>query len=231
MKNIILALLIAKFAGVRKDGLAQLAGALALQATTDEEANALVEKFTPDQVNDFVKDFRKDVDKEVSTSTKTYETTLKEKFDLVEKKEPNPNPNPAPNPANPTDIAAIIAAEIAKAVSPLQQQLAGFKGQEVNKTRLQTLEGKLVNVPETFKTQKLKDFGRMNFETDESFNEYLTEFETDITAFNQELADKGLSGHGKPIMGGTNKEGVSAGVASFITSKTEDSKVLTGKEL
>lgn len=231
MKNIILALLLAKFVGVRKDGLAQLAGALALQATTDEEAKTLVEKFTPDQVNDFVKDFRKDVDKEVSVANKTYETTLKEKFDLVEKKEPNPNPNPNPANPNPTDIAAIIAAEVAKAINPLQQQLAGFKGQEVSKTRLQLLDSKLANVPETFKAQKLKDFGRMNFETDEAFNEYLTEFETDITALNQELADKGLAGQSRPFMGGQNKEGVSESVADFITSKTDDKKVLSGKEL
>lgn len=229
MKNIILALLIAKFAGVRKDGLAQLAGALALQATTDEEANALVEKFTPDQVNDFVKDFRKDVDKEVSVANKTFETTLKEKFDLIEKKgDDKTDPEKKPDP---TDIAAIIAAEVAKAINPLQQQLAGFKGQEVSKSRLQILDSKLVNVPDTFKAQKLKDFGRMNFDTDEAFNEYLTEFETDITAFNQELSDKGLSGHGKPFMGGQNKEGVSASVADFITSKGEDNKALTGKKL
>lgn len=231
MKEKILALLLAKFSGVRKDGLAQLALALSLQATTDEEANELIEKFTADQVTNFVKDFRKDVDKEVSTANKTFETTLKEKFDLVEKKEPNPNPNPNPANPNPTDIATIIAAEIAKAVNPLQQQLAGFKGQEVSKTRLQSLESKLLNVPETFKAQKLKDFGRMNFDTDEAFNEYLEEFETDITAFNQELADKGLSGHGKPFMGGQNKEGISSSVASFISSKTEDTKTLTGKEL
>jgi hypothetical protein len=228
MKNIILALLIAKFAGVRKDGLAQLAGALATQATTDEEANALVEKFTPDQVNDFVKDFRKDVDKEVSTSTKTFESTLKEKFDLVEKKG-----DPKPDPTNPTDPNQMPA--WAKALidqnKALADKIGGFEGQKTKESRLQTLEGKLKDVPETFKAQKLKDFGRMNFDTDDSFNEYLTEFETDITALNQELADKGLSGHGKPIMGGTNKEGVSAGVASFITSKSEDTKVLSGKEL
>jgi hypothetical protein len=230
MKEKILALLLAKFSGVRKDGLAQLALALSLQATTDEEANELIEKFTADQVTSFVKDFRKDVDKEVSVANKTFETTLKEKFDFTEKKgDEKTDPNPG-NP-NPTDIAAIIAAEIAKAVNPLQQQLAGFKGQEVSKTRLQSLESKLVNVPETFKAQKLKDFGRMNFDTDESFNEYLEEFETDVTAFNQELADKGLSGHGKPFMGGQNKEGISSSVASFITSKTEDNKTFTGKEL
>lgn len=227
MKNIILALLVAKFSGVRKDGLAQLSGALSFQATTDEEANTLVEKFTADQVNGFVREFRSEVDKEVSGSNKTFETTLKEKFDLVEKKDPNPNPtNPSP-----TDLASIIAAEIAKAVGPIQQQLAGFRGQEVSKTRLQSLEGKLANVPETFKAQKLKDFGRMSFDTDESFNEYLQESETDIIAFNQELADKGLSGHGKPFMGGQNKEGVSSAVASYIASTSDGASVMSGKEL
>ena len=226
MKDKILALLVAKFAGVRKDGLAQLAGSLSLQAETDEEATALIEKLTAEKVDNFVKDWRKDVDKEVSSSTKTFENTLKEKYDLVEKKEPDPNPDP-----NKQDIAAIVAEAVAKAVNPLQAQLANFKGAEVTKTRLQTLESKLKDVPESFKAQKLKDFGRMSFDTDEAFEEYLTETEADITAFNQELADKGLANHGKPFMGGQNKDGVSSAVADFLESKKDGAKSLGGKEL
>ena len=38
MKKTILALLVAKFQGVRKDGLSVMAGILALQAATEEEA-------------------------------------------------------------------------------------------------------------------------------------------------------------------------------------------------
>jgi hypothetical protein len=227
MKTKILALLSAKFAGVRKDGLAQLASALAFQATTDEEANTLVEKFTPDQVNDFVKDFRKDVDKEVSVANKTFEGTLKEKFDLVEKKG---DPKTDPDPTNPNDMPAWAKALIDQNKA-LADKIGGFEGTKTKESRLQSLESKLVDVPESFKAQKLKDFSRMSFDTDEAFNEYLTESETDITAFNQELADKGLSGHGKPFMGGQNKEGVSSSVASFITSKADDTKTLTGKEL
>ena len=83
MKDKIIALLVAKFAGVRKDGLARLAGALALNATTEEEAGALVEKLTKEQVDDYIKDYRKDVDKEVSESNQTYEGTLRKKYDLV----------------------------------------------------------------------------------------------------------------------------------------------------
>ena len=62
----ILALLIAKFSGVRKDGLEQMARTLALQCTNEDEAKTLVEKITDAQVNEFVKEYRKIVDKEVS---------------------------------------------------------------------------------------------------------------------------------------------------------------------
>lgn len=232
MKEKILALLVAKFSGMRKDGLAQLAGALSLQATTEEEASTLVEKVTQEKADSFIKDFRKDVDKEVSDANKTYEGNLKKKFDFVEKKgEADPNPNPNPNPQNPTDIAAIVAQAIKSAVEPLQQKLAGFEGQKTAETRLQALEGKLKDVPESFKAQKLKDFSRMNFDSEEAFTEYLAETETDITAFTQELADKGLSGQSRPIFGSQNKDGVSSAVSSFIESKADKGNALGGKEV
>ena len=43
MKETILALLIAKFSGVRKDGLTALARSLALQCATEDDAKALVD--------------------------------------------------------------------------------------------------------------------------------------------------------------------------------------------
>ena len=79
----ILALLTAKFSGVRKDGLEHLARTLALQCSNEDEAKTLVEKITDAQVNDFIKEYRKVVDKEVSESNKTFEANLKKKFDLV----------------------------------------------------------------------------------------------------------------------------------------------------
>jgi len=50
----ILALLVAKFQGVRKDGLQHLAAAIGLQVTTEEEANQVVDKLTADKVSAFV---------------------------------------------------------------------------------------------------------------------------------------------------------------------------------
>lgn len=233
MKEKILALLIAKFAGVRKDGLAQMALVLSLQAADETEATALVEKLTTEQVNGFVRDWRSDVDKEVSEANKTYETNLKKKYDLVEKKEgdkddPAKDPKPA---TNTNDVATLVANAVKEAMEPLQKELVSIKTAKTTETRLQQVESKLTNVPEAYKAQKLKDFKRMSFETDEAFAEYLGEVETDITALNQELADKGLAGHTKPIMGSPNKDGVSSAVSSYIESKTDPEKTLGGKEI
>lgn len=228
MKDFILALLIAKFSGVRKDGLAQLATALSLQADKEEDATALIEKISADKVNNFVRDWRSDVDKEVSTSTKTFEQGLKDKFDLVEKKgDEKPKEKEMESNDTPAWAKALIDAN-----KILSDKINGFEGQEVNKTRLQTISEKLNGITdETFKAKTLKDFSRMKFDTDEEFNEYLTDTETDVTAFNQSQANQGLSGHGKPFMGGQNKDGVSSAVADFIASKTDDTKSMGGKEL
>jgi len=233
MKDKILALLIAKFAGVRKDGLAQLATALSLQAEKEEDATAIIEKMSPEKVNDFVKDWRKEVDKEVSTSTRTFESTLKEKFDLVEKHNPDSGKDKKGTQTDTTDIATIVANAIKAAVAPLQQELSAFKGEKITESRLQQLQGKFANVPDSYKSQRLADAKMfINSMDDAAFSEYLTKTEGDITAFSQELADKNLAGHGRPLLGKTNNDGVSSAVASFITSKSPDNaKVLTGKEI
>ena len=194
MKEKILALLLAKFAGVRKDGLARLAEALSLQADTEEEAGALVEKLTADKVGEFTTNYRKDVDKEVSDSNKTFETNLKKKYDFTEKKAEPGKQDPPPGDDTPAWAKSLIETN-----QKLTDRLANLEAGRTTETRLQTLEGKLKDVPATFKAQKIKDFKRMNFDTDESFNEYLTETESDIAAFNQEMADKGLSQQSRPL--------------------------------
>lgn len=231
MKEKILALLSAKFAGVRKDGLAQLAVSLSLQADNEDEATALVEKMTSDKVDNFVKDWRKDVDKEVSEANKTYEKNLKTKFDFVEKKEPNPgNPNPG-NPS-PEDTPAWAKALIDQN-QKLADKISQIEGQKVSESRLQMLTGKFDGVPESYKKQQLEYnsllVGNMS---DEQFVAHLAKVEQDITGFKQELADKGLSGQTRPIMGGANDKGVSQAVASFIDSQKADApKNLEGKKL
>lgn len=232
MKEKILALLMAAYSGVRKDGLAHLAAALALQATTEDEAKAVVDKLTETQVNDFVKDFRKDVDKEVSDSNRTYEGTLKKKFDFVEKKsDPGKDPDPTKTDKKNDDVPA-WAQSIIDQNKALTEKFTAFEGQKNTDARLQLLEGKFANVPDSYKSQRLADAKLfINTLDDNTFNEYLTKTESDIAAFNQELADKGLSGQGKPMFGQKDNNGISSGVASFIQSQSKEQSPLIGKEV
>lgn len=228
----ILALLTAKFSGVRKDGLEQMARTIALQCTNEEEAKSLVEKITDAQVNDFVKEYRKVVDKEVSEAGKTLETNLKKKFDFVEKKT-DPEPGGGGAATKPDDIATIVANAVAGAVKPLQDRLDKYEQGEVGKSRLQALQDKLSACKdETFKAQTLKDFGRMRFDDDNAFNEYLTEKEADIKTANQSVADAKLSQSAvAPMLAQKSENGVSKAVSDFIASQKPDANALSGKEV
>jgi hypothetical protein len=117
MKKIILALLVAKFQGVRKDGLSVMAGILALQAATEEEAKNLVDKLTDAQVNEFIKDYRKDVDKEVSESNKTLKPICA-RSTISRKRKPNPAVTRTRTREN---LAEIVKAAVAAAVKPFEE--------------------------------------------------------------------------------------------------------------
>lgn len=230
MKKTILALLVAKFQGARKDGLNVLAGILALQASTEDEAKALVEKITDAQVNEFIKDYRKDVDKEVSESNKTFESNLRKKYDFKEK-ETEPGGNHSDK-TDPNDIAAMVKNAIADAVKPLQDELAGYRVSALTDSRLKQLNEVLGGCKdEAFKAKALKDFGRMSFADDNAFNEYLTDTKTDVESANQRVADSNMSSESKPFFANKGDDGVSKGVASYVESLKPGGDTFTGKEV
>ena len=229
MKKTILALLVAKFQGARKDGLNVLAGILALQASTEDEAKALVEKITDAQVNEFIKDYRKDVDKEVSESNKTFETNLRKKYDFKEKEvEPGNEPS-----KNPDDIAEIVKAAVAAAVKPFEEKLSGYETKNIADSRLAKLNEKLNECKdETFKAQTLKDFARMTFANDDDFTQYLNDKTADIATANQNMANAALGGaSGKPLFAQKGDDGISKSVADFVASQKPEASAFTGKEV
>ena len=128
----IIALLSAKFKGVRSDGLKQLARMIALQCATEDDAKAIVDKLDEAQVKGFVKEFRADVDKEVSDGNKTFENNLKKKFDLVAKKT---DPNPGGDGDDPTKgtTEAMIAAAVAKALAAKEKADADAQQESAKK--------------------------------------------------------------------------------------------------
>ena len=121
---------------------------------------------------------------------------------------------------------------VADAVKPLQTELEKYKAGDVSKTRLQSLNDKLSGCKdENFKAQALKDFARMQFDSDEAFNEYLTEKETAITTANQNMANVALGEQSKPLFTAKDEQGVSKGVAEFVDSQKPDNKQFSGKEV
>lgn len=128
----ILALLVAKFQGVRKDGLQQLAAAIGLQVASEEEANQVVDKLTADKVNGFVTEWRRTADAEIKKANDTYEEGLRRKYDFKEKN--TPDPNPAPDPNKPADGGAVTLDAISKLIDSKR------KGVESMKPRIQNLK-------------------------------------------------------------------------------------------
>ena len=230
MKQTILALLIAKFSGVRKDVLEVLAGVLALQATNEDEAIGIVDKLTDAQVSEFGKDYRSGVDKEVNESNKTFESNLRKKYDFKEK-ETEPGGDPSEK-TDPNDIAAMVKSAIADAVKPLQDELNGYRANALSDSRLKQLNEILGGCKdEAFKAKALKDFGRMTFNDDDAFNEFLNDTKTDVESANQRVADSNLSSESRPFFANKGDDGVSKGVAEFVESQKPGSDTFTGKEV
>ena len=235
MREIIIALLTAQFAGVRKDVLNSLARSLALQVSNEDEAKALVGKLTREQVEGYGREYRAEVDKEVSESTRTFEANFRKKYNIADgKTEPGGGDGGSKGKGEGADdIQQLIKAAVSEALKPMQETIAGYEADKVGKARLQALTEKLASCKdETFKAQAVKDFKRMQFESDDAFTEYLTEKETDIAAANQAMADAALTGQGKPMFGGKDeKTGVSSAVAAYVQSQTKTDDKFTGNEV
>lgn len=75
----------------------------------------------------------------------------------------------------------------------MEKKFADLEGARTTEARKGKLE-KLLKDSGTFGKQIIKGFSKMKFDTDEEFDEYFSEVEEDLNAYNQELADKGLGG-------------------------------------
>lgn len=224
----IIALLTTKFSGARQDGLKHLARAIMLQCANIEEARAIVDKLTDAQVSEFIKDYRSDVDKEVSDGVKTSETNLRKKYDFKEKTTVT-----EPGGGGGDNIAEIVKNAVDAAVKPCVDRIASMEAANVTKSRLDRLNEALASCKdETFKAQTLKDFARMKFDDDSSFDEYLTDKTADIATANQSFADNnmGRSG-GSPLFTNKSESGVSQAVADYVASKKPENNQFAGKEL
>lgn len=224
MKEKLLAILVAKFAGVPEATLERIAAKKAGSVTDESQLQSIADGIDYGQI------VQSEVDSKITDSNKkavqNYEATHKLKDGKpVTDQEPGKEPKPG------TDDTPAWAKALIEQNKTLNERLSAFEGSKTTETRLQALQGKLTNVPEAFKAKALKDFKRMNFESEEDFEAYLGEVDTDITALNQELADSKLAGGTKPIFGSKGADGVSSDVAAYVAEMSNQAKPLEGKPL
>lgn len=236
MKQKLLELLTAKFLGkgtTRKDVLARLASAFATQCTTEEEAKALIDKVTVEQVTDFEKEHRSEVDSEIAKATKTaLENAGKSKGgEGAGEGSPEPGKGEGGNGGEESDIAKALK-QIAETQKTLADEINSIKAGKTTETRLSQINDILKDVKdETLKNTISKNFPRMSFENDEEFAEYLAEIQTDVTTSNQSFINQGLTNH-QPSFGEKAPDGVSSSVKDFITKSTATTDDgLGGKEI
>ena len=232
----ILALLQSKFAGVRKDGLQQLAAVISVQVANEEEANEVVGKLTADKVSKFVTDWRKTTDAEIAKANKTHEDGLRRKYDFKEKEAPGES---KPGEAPPAPAGALTAEQIREIIREenkvLREGYDSLRAEKTTATRREQFVAKLeaAKIEGKQREMMLRSFDRVapTFKDDEDFNGYLNEVQADLDGIAQEQSDKGLQSHDKPLFGAVTKEGISQGVADYIAAQSSPSPTLTGKEI
>ena len=225
MKKKLLELLEAKFPGARKDGLQQLANSLSLTVTTEDEATAVVGKITADQVADYIKEWRRVADAENSAAAQTRENNIREKYDLTEKgqqqQQQTQQQTQQVQNVSAQDIQKMIEEAVTKATQGLQSTVATMQATDIAKARREKIEalfGK--DTPETYKKTVLAGFEGRTFKDDADFDAFAELTKNNHAAFMQDMADRSLRGE-KPLLGGTNKDGVSNAVESYVKTKTE----------
>lgn len=146
-------------------------------------------------VDGLLKSFQGDIDKRVTDAVAKAKAEKK-------KEESSSNSTDPPKKEESEDMPS-WAKTLLNENKALSEKINSIEAGKVTDSRKTVLEKKLEGVPDKIKGRILKDFGRMNFENDDSFQSYLTETETDIAELKQDLSNNGLKGFGPPKVGGT----------------------------
>lgn len=186
MKEKLLALLVAKFAGVSKATLERIAEKKAGSVTDEAQLQSIADGIDYGQI------VQSEVDSKITEANKLAVLNYEKKHNLKEGKpvstEPPAPGNPNPNP-NPDDISTIVANAVKAAVQPLQDKISLFEKKETQNSYLSRVKNTLSEkkIPESFWSKRA-----LNVESDEQLTALVTEIETDWTTFRQEQINAGV---------------------------------------
>lgn len=207
MNKIILEALTAKFEGVNAEILTRVADKLATKATTEEEAKALAEGVSFQDLLDRYGDYRAQ-----QASSKQPKPAPQE---------PKPAPAPAPQEPKPNNEPSDVLPEWAK---ELKAELESYKAQEANAKRLGKLKDILKELPESLRGRYERDFSRLTFKDDEDFTQWVEELTPDVSSILEDYKKMGGSVT-NPKGGGGNQEPT---ISAELQKKIDEAKAQQG---
>lgn len=208
----------AKFLGVSDTILGRIADKIAKTVTTAEDVKTAVDGVTFQQVLESYGDSR--ATEAQQTAVQNYE----KKYGLKEgkkvdggKPEIEPEPKPDPNKGG-DDLSKTIAAAVAAAMKPLQDEIANFKQGRVTETRRQKLGAVIDRLPENLR----KGYSRTSVDSlsEDEFNTMLDEITAEVDGIVKENGARGAV-LGRPFgnAGGGKNAPTGAGAAKEATAE------------
>lgn len=209
MNKIILEALTAKFEGVNAEILTRVAEKLATKATTEEEAKALAEGVSFQDLLDRYADYR------------VQQASSKQPKPAPQEPKPNdPKPAPAPQEPKPNNEPSDVLPEWAK---ELKAELESYKAQEANAKRLGKLKDILKELPESLRGRYERDFSRLTFKDDEDFTQWVEELTPDVSSILEDY--KKMGKRYEPERRGGNQEPT---ISAELQKKIEEAKAQQG---
>lgn len=105
--------------------------------------------------------------------------------------------------------------ELMKTVNALTQEIASLKEGKSKESRTERFKELIKEVPDKQKSLLEKSFQRMNFQTDEEFETFVTETKTDVDAIIADTKASAFAGFGVPPQGGSSQSTIDAQIENW----------------
>lgn len=188
MKEKLLTLLVAKFAGVPKATLERIAEKKAGSVSDENQLQSIVDGIDYGQV------LQSEVDAKITASNQKAIQNYENKYKIKDGK-PVTDPKPDPNPDS-TDIKSIVSAAVSEAVKPLQEKINNYEAKQTRETLTSQVLDKVRGGFENEADKKLFDAwfdGRsVEIETAEEVDSVAEKISSGYTSFKQKQVDSGV---------------------------------------
>lgn len=95
-------------------------------------------------------------------------------------------------------LKKLLGEIVSNSISPIAKRLEAIEGGKIADKRLSQVKEVAKKVGGSYEKTILKNFGRMTFESDDDFAEYLTEITADVDSYVQDHSNEGLRNSPKP---------------------------------